>query len=240
MSDSWHDINDPGFFVKPKSDAPEKKGAAADESSNQKEKAGAIATLSDAKFVVPDKGVAFNEKCPARVSVAYKETTSQTRVTFKLFCTYNGNKQDLKHKADANESDGTAGAQLTLFYPDDYQDGPVDYFFTAEHARGDKAVESPKLTLPLARTVTLVLHIETGAGGAAFDDDIFTLYSTDSSKTYSRKKTVKNDKKAGENSFDLEFPDVQTDLKYSLETDPSGKGEKYLVFKDFSFSGSAK
>jgi hypothetical protein len=240
MSDSWHDINDPGFFVKPKSDAPEKKGAADDEDSNRKEKAGAIATLSDAKFVVPDKGVAFNEKCPARVSVSYKETTSQTRVTFKLFCTYKGNRQDLKHKADANESDGTAGTQLTLFYPDDYQDGQVDYFFSAEHTRGDKAVESAKLTLPLARKVTLVLHIETGAGGAALDDDTFTLYSTDSSKTYSQKKTVKNDKKAGENSFDLEFSDVHTDLKYSLETDPSGKGEKYLVFEDFSFSGSAK
>jgi hypothetical protein len=240
MPDSWHDINDPGFFIKQKTDVKEKRNAVTDESPAAREKAGAVATLSDAKFVPPDKGVNFNEKCPAQVSVAYKEKTSQTRVTFKLYCTYNGNKQDLKHKADANESDGTAATQLTLFYPDDYKDGDVEYFFTAEHARGDKAIDSSTLTLPFARKGSLLIRLEIDAGDKELENDVFTLFSTDKDKKYSQKKTIKDGKKQGENSVDIEFTDVPNDLSYSLEIDIQKNGEKFLAFEDLSCAGSGK
>ncbi len=149
MSEPWRDINDPGFFCKPTTaPADNTRVAATDELAKPKEKLAPIATLSDAKFVPPQADLKFNDKCPVQVSVQYKEQTPQTRVTFKLFCNYNGDKQDLSCKVDANERNGVAKAELQLFYPDGYNDGPVDFFFTAEHCGGDKVVESGKLTLP--------------------------------------------------------------------------------------------
>jgi hypothetical protein len=237
MPEAWHDINDPGFFVKPESGKTgEKKSSVTDDASTTKEKACAVASLTDAKFVPPDNGVTFNEKCPARVAVSYKEKTSRTRVTFKLFCTYNDAKHDLKHKVDGNENNGVAECQLRLFYPDDYTDGPVEYFFTAEHARGDKAVESAKLSLPLEEKCSVVIRLDIAPDTADIQEDRFTLYSTDKDKSYSRKKTVKTDKKPGDNCLDLEFTDVPSDLSFSLEIE-TGKDEgKIIAFEDLSLS----
>jgi hypothetical protein len=240
MSEAWHDINDPGFFVKPKSDESSgKKSAATDDSSATKEKAGALASLSDAKFVPPENGVKFNDKCPARVSVTYKEKTSQTRVTFKLFCNYNDAKQDLKHKADANESNGIAECQLQLFYPEDYSEGAVEYFFTAEHARGDKAAESAKLSLPLTGKCTVIIRLDIAPDTADIQEDSFTLFSSDKEKTYSQKKTIKADKKAGDNCLDLEFTDVPSTLSFSLEIEAGKTKDKILAFEDLSLSKAA-
>jgi hypothetical protein len=149
MSEPWCGINEGWIFSKPEPEpAKKKQQAVTDNEAKPKEKAAAIALLSDAKFVPPQPDLKFNDKCPVQVSVKYKEKTTQTRVTFKLFCDYKDKKKlDLKEKVDSNESNGLANADLRLFYPDDYSDGPVEYFFTAEHCRGDKAAESSKLTI---------------------------------------------------------------------------------------------
>jgi len=156
MPDPWHGINDPGYWIKPQAaPADNTRVAVTDNDIKAKEKPDPIATLSDAKFVSPQAGVKFNDKCPVQVSVAYKTQTLQTRVTFKLFCNYKGKREDLKTKIDANESNGIAKAELQLFYPDDYSDGSVEYFFTAEHCRGDKVIESDKMTLPTMKSGNL-------------------------------------------------------------------------------------
>ena len=135
MPELWQDINDPGFFYKPKPEEPKKSQAAlTDNDTKPKEKAGPIASLSEAKFVPPESGLKFNDKCPVQVSVTYKEKTPQTRVTFRLFCDYKDKEGlDLNKKVDSNESNGVAKTELPLYYPDDYSDGTVEYFFTAEH-----------------------------------------------------------------------------------------------------------
>jgi hypothetical protein len=114
-----------------------------------KEKPAPLATLQNAKFVPPKSDLDFNDTCPVQVSVQYRAPSLQTRITFKLFCNYQGKKQDLSCKVDANERDGVAKAELRLFYPDGYKDGTVEYFFTAEHCRGDKVVESDRMKLPM-------------------------------------------------------------------------------------------
>ncbi len=233
MSEPWHDINDPGFFMKPVHDDDKQQPAAADDPAG--EKAGSIVTLSDAKFVPPDAGIGFNDKCAVQVSVAYKEQTSQTRVTFKLFCTYQGADQDLKHKADANEDGGVAQAQLQLFFPDDYKDGSVDYFFTAEHSRADKKAESETLTLPHA-AASIVVRIEADASDERLQNDSFRLFSTDSEATYSKTMAMTDGTQQGDQSVEFEFDDVQADLKYSLEVDCGGTGNACLVFEDISCS----
>jgi hypothetical protein len=235
MSEPWHDINDPGYFIKPVREkaAP----AAAADDAGEKEKAGAIVTLSDAKFVPPDNGIDFNDKCPARVSVVYKETTSQTRVTFKLFCTYNGEQVDLKHNVDANESGGTAEAQLQLFYPDDYSDGSVDYFFTAEHSRADKPAQSATLTLPYSAAV-IVVRLQTPDNASVCDDDTVRLFSTDSAATYSRTIAFSDGVKR-DDAVEFEFGDVKAGLTYALEIKLDGK-DACPVFDDLKCgAGSA-
>jgi hypothetical protein len=118
-----------------------------------KDKPAPLATLQNAKFVPPQSDLNFNDTCPVRVSVQYKAPSLQTRVTLKLFCNYQGKKQDLSCKVDANERDGVAKAELRLFYPDGYKDGTVEYFFTAEHCRGEKVVESDKLKIPKIKQI---------------------------------------------------------------------------------------
>jgi hypothetical protein len=130
----------------PEPEAAKKPQAAlTDNDTKTKEKASPVASLTDAKFVPPESGLKFNDKCPAQVSVKYKQQTPQTRVTFRLFCNYKDKRPDLSKKVDANENDGVAKTELPLYYPNDYSDGAVEYFFTAEHCRGDKAIESSKL-----------------------------------------------------------------------------------------------
>jgi esterase/lipase len=160
MSEPWHGINDPGFFWKPEPESGNKNQVAiTDDPAKPKEKPGPIVSLSDAKFVPPDSGLKFNDKCAVQVSVKYKEKTSQSRVTFKLFCNYNDKKDiDLKSKVDANESNNIAQAQLPLFYPDDYTDGPVEYYFKAEHCRGEKIIPSDKLTIPKLGWVPFLIY----------------------------------------------------------------------------------
>ncbi|HMD67511.1 MAG TPA: hypothetical protein VKF42_01445 [Chitinivibrionales bacterium] len=234
MSEPWHDINDPGYFVKPVREkaAP----AAAADDSEAEGKADAIVTLSDAKFVPPDGGSDFNDTCPAQVSVAYKEQTSQTRVTFKLFCTYNGEQVDLKHKVDANESGGTAEAQLTLYYPDDYSDGSVDYFFTAEHSRADKTAQSATLTLPYSPAV-IVVRLPDGDNASACDNDSLRLFSTDSAASYSRTMAFSDGVKR-DGAVEFEFGDIKAGLTYALEIKLDGK-DACPVFEDLSCGDGA-
>jgi hypothetical protein len=207
MSEPWRDINDPGTFRKPEPEATEKKQTAVtDNDVKPKEKPGPVASLSDAKFVPPESGVNFNEKCQVQVSVQYKEQTSQTRITFKLFCDYNDKKDiDLKCKSDANESEGVAKAQLQLFYPDNYTDGPIEYYFTAEHCRGDKAIQSDTIKLP----VGILLKIKNSS--KTLPDDIFSI--CDSSGKTLEEKPLKDAKKTGSDQYQLQFSKVPPSTK---------------------------
>lgn len=172
MPDPWHGINDPGYWIKPQAaPADNTRTAVTDNETKPKEKAGPIATLSDAKFIPPKSGLKFNDKCPVQVSVKYREKSSQTRVTFRLFCNYKDKKQDLSKKVDANESNGVAKTELQLFYPEGYENGSVEYFFTAEHCRGDKVIESDKLTLPVKKGIT----DSVGQKGKNNPDDVKTV-----------------------------------------------------------------
>jgi hypothetical protein len=94
MSEQWRDINDPGFFYKPVKEEPAKNQTAITDSDiKPKEKPGPVASITDAKFVTPESDLKFNDKCPVLVSVKYKEQTTQTRVSFKLFCDYKDKKK---------------------------------------------------------------------------------------------------------------------------------------------------
>jgi len=61
-------------------------------------------------------------------------------------------------------------------------------------------------------------------------DDTIRLFSTDDAKTYNQTQTVKDDKKTDDKFLTLDFPDVDTTLKYSLEVDTGAEGKIYFQF----------
>ena len=171
MSEPWHDINAPGLRQKPKKPESNKPAVTDDVPPPPPKKP--LVKLSDGKFVPPDEGAEINKKCPVQVSVEYLDDSAKSmkKVTFSLYSNYNGQTSNLSHYADGYEKDGIAQAELILYPPPGYQDGDkVDYFFKAEHIRGEKVIDSADITLP-QETTTIILqkgHYDEN-GAASYD-----------------------------------------------------------------------
>ena len=171
MSEPWHDINAPGLRQKPKQ--PESNKPAVTDDAMPPPPKKPLVKLSDGKFVPPDEGAEINKNCPIQVGVEYLDDSAKSmkKVTFSLYSNYNGQTSNLSHYADGYEKDGVAQAELILYPPPGYQDGDnVDYFFKAEHIRGEKVIDSEDITLP-QETTTIVLqkgHYDQN-GAAAYD-----------------------------------------------------------------------
>jgi murein DD-endopeptidase MepM/ murein hydrolase activator NlpD len=152
MPSPWHEINDPGKFFKPKP-TPADNTRVADKTDPvaepKKEPPPTEVKLSEGKFLQPDGGLKFNDKCKVQVNVEYLRETSIKKITFSLFCTNNGKTEEMKPDKDGFEKNGIAEAEFQLFYPEDYKQGDkADFFIKASHRRGEKVIESKKLTLP--------------------------------------------------------------------------------------------
>lgn len=92
-----------------------------------------------------------------------------------------------------------------------------------------------KLVLPALR-----IHLEIDPNDTANENDKYTLYSTDAGKYYKKTMSVKDDKVPGDDTIDLDFPGVRSDLKYTLEVDPGSGGEKYKFFENVPYSVLAR
>jgi predicted chitinase/peptidoglycan hydrolase-like protein with peptidoglycan-binding domain len=175
MADKWHDINNPGAWQKP--EKPESgSGKPADPDDNvPPEPQKPLVKLSEGKFVPPAEGAEINKKCPVQVNVEYLDDSAKSmqKVTFSLYANYKDATSNLSHYVDGFEKDGVAQAEMTIYPPPEYKEGDrVDYFFKAEHIRGEKVIDSEDLTLPM-ETQSIVLqkgdYDENGA--AAYNKD---------------------------------------------------------------------
>jgi len=162
MADKWHDINAPGVWQKPKQDTPQSGSTqpadAADDAPPVPPKP--LVKLSEGKFVPPDEGTEINKKCPVQVNVEYLDDSAKSmqKVTFSLYANYNDAVSNLSHYVDGYEKDGIAQAEMTMYPPPGYKEGDsVDYFFKAEHIRGEKIIDSEDLTLPM-ETKSIILQ----------------------------------------------------------------------------------
>jgi hypothetical protein len=63
-------------------------------------------------------------------------------------------------------------------------------------------------------------------------EDTFTLFSTDTAKSYSKTLTVKDNQVPGDSYTDLSFPDVDTSLSYTLKIDLGNDGHSYNLFEN--------
>jgi uncharacterized protein (TIGR02594 family) len=162
MAEKWHDINAPGFWQKPDKDKPapesNKPPDAADDPPPEPQNP--LVKLSEGKFVPPAEGAEINKKCPVQVNVEYLDDSAKSmqKVTFSLYANYKDTASNLSHYVDGFEKDGIAQAEMTMYPPPGYEDGDsVDYFFKAEHIRGEKVIDSEDLTLPM-ETKSIVLQ----------------------------------------------------------------------------------
>jgi peptidoglycan hydrolase-like protein with peptidoglycan-binding domain len=154
MADKWHDINAPGVWQKPNQDTPQSGSTQPADAAEDAppEPPRPLVKLSEGKFVPPDEGTEINKKCPVQVNVEYLDDSAKSmqKVTFSLYANYNDTVSNLSHYVDGYEKDGIAQAEMTMYPPPAYKEGDsVDYFFKAEHIRGEKIIDSEDLTLPM-------------------------------------------------------------------------------------------
>ena len=200
----------------------------------QKKDEGPEVRLSQPEIVAPSDGFAFDKKCTLKVNVKYLKKTSQKRVMFDLYSEYKGKKELVESGLEGFEKDGVAEAEATLYSPQGYEVGDqAEFFFEASHSKGEKKVESPKVSVPDQNSVIFRLEIDPESEEA--QDDKFTLFSTDEGKTYSKTLTVKDDKVPNNEVTDLEFTGLNPSLNYSLEIDPGDEGDPYLLIDNVPF-----
>ena len=179
MAEKWHDINAPGVWQKPNKDKPGSGSTTpadtADTDAPAQEPEKPLIKLSEGKFVPPAEGAAINKKCPVQVNVEYLDESAKSmqKVTFSLYANYQDAVSNLSHYVDGYEKSGVAQAEMTMYPPPGYKEGDnVDYFFKAEHIRGEKIIDSEDLTLPM-ETKSIILqkgdYDENGA--AAYNKD---------------------------------------------------------------------
>jgi Bacteriophage peptidoglycan hydrolase. len=162
MADKWHDINHPGVWRKPDQEKPDSGTTTPADPADDppQEDKQPLVKLSEGKFVPPGEGAEINKKCPVQVNVEYLDDSAKSmqKVTFSLYANYNDTTSNLSHYVDGYEQDGVATTEMTMYPPPDYQEGDsVDYFFKADHIRGEKVIDSEDLTLP-QDTQTIVLQ----------------------------------------------------------------------------------
>jgi predicted TIM-barrel fold metal-dependent hydrolase len=177
----WHDIDDPGFIKQPaKINTPQSNSKTESPTDNfdsqgksQDKTRKSLIKLSEGKFLPPAEGVDFNEKCKVRVKVEFLDESARPmkKVTFSLFSKFQDKTDDLCHCVDGYEENGFAEAEMTMYYPLDHRgDGKkAEYFFKASHVRGEKEIESERLTLPYQKKQITIpwivdchMHINSG------------------------------------------------------------------------------
>jgi hypothetical protein len=122
MSQSWHDINDPGGFKRNADNATSSRPVEYEPlQSVQTPQQEPEVRFVSAQWEAGTEGFQFNKKCTLKIKAEFLKETFRKKVTCALFVTFNGEKEDLHHEVDAFlENDGTAATQMTLYYGNAY------------------------------------------------------------------------------------------------------------------------
>lgn len=186
MSEEWHDINDPGHFFKPKPEPADNTRVAYKTDTILEKKAlpQIEVKLSEGKFLPPPVGLKFNEKCKVQVKVEYLRETSIKKITLSLYCVYNGKTEQMKPDKEGFDKNGIAEAEFKLFYPEGYkQSDKAEFFFKASHRRGEKVIESDKLTMPQASAEVRPVEILSATHTGVVDKNLKISIKSDNEKT---------------------------------------------------------
>ena len=165
MPQSWHDINDPGFF-KPQSNAAKgaqsvEREAVTPEGAPKQEPE---VKLISAKWEEGAEGCQFNKKAGVKITAEFLKETPRRKISCGLFVVYDGQEEDLNHRVDAElEDDGTASAEMTLYYGHGYYnalpenpEATCQYKVKVMHPTGTAELESELLGMPKAMGIDFI------------------------------------------------------------------------------------
>jgi hypothetical protein len=157
MPQFWNDINDPGVFKRKTDDRKSSKPVKYESDQPAKEtKQEPEVKLVSAEWEEGPEGFQFNKKCNLKITTEFLKETFRKKLTCNLFVVYNGAEEDLNHLVDAElEADGTATAQMTLYYGQGYykaaQENPAatcQYKARISHPTAVGDLESELLDMP--------------------------------------------------------------------------------------------
>jgi hypothetical protein len=149
----WADIDDAGYWHKPEAEDYDSKKTAVTDEDIKPEPKPALVKLSEGQFVEPSMGYEYNKRFKVKVKVDFLDESARNmkKVNFSLYSIYMNKTESLSHNVDGYEDNGYAEVDMTLYYPPSYdedKDTNVKYFFKATHERGDKVLDSEKLSMP--------------------------------------------------------------------------------------------
>jgi hypothetical protein len=154
----WHDIDETSAFLLGKKDQqqqkPKKQPIDSSEQADSQKAPGTV-VLSNARFIEPEDGFAFNKTCTASVNAELQGDISNKYIDFSLFSEYKGRKEDMGMNGSAIiRASGKAECAMTLyrnseFYADTQKDSDaaVEYYFVARHKSTNKEITSKRISL---------------------------------------------------------------------------------------------
>ncbi|MBD3344236.1 MAG: hypothetical protein GF401_04150 [Chitinivibrionales bacterium] len=249
MAREFHDINEPGHsFAKKKEEPKENKRDIdiQDIEPVEKKKEEPEVRIISAEWKPGPGGFQYLEQCFLEVQTEFlpgKEDTERLRIRGKLFGIFNGQEFDLSQEIEGFIDRKTGVARLEIkklwFIDDHYSEWledsqtPCTYKIKGIfHSLGENEIDSPELSMPANSHVTLRITLDIDPEDPEAQDDKIRLFSTDDSQSYEKILTVKDDKKTGNDTLELEFPDINSALSYTLEVDHGGEGHVYYMFED--------
>jgi hypothetical protein len=105
----------------------------------------------------------------------------------------------------------------------------IDHIFTLENEQYNIRDESKPINID---KLVFKITLEIDPNDPAADNDKYTLYSTDGSKTYNKTLTPEDDKVKDDNRITLVYDDIDSGLNYTLEIDQGSDGDKFNLFED--------
>jgi hypothetical protein len=244
MSESWSDINAPGFFVRNRKQAQDQGRPVIIEEHQSTNKEKDILVKLNRAYWKTDQVCDFNNEAILIVEGEFLKETGMSRITGDLYVQYDGEEEDLHAEAAGNlTKEGTAELNVKLYFGKKYYDARFNNPDAAchyivkniHHSCGNTVLESNLLEMPQAESNTLKIRLDIDPDDEASQDDTFRLYSSDKPGAYDKTLTVKADKTPGDGYLDLEFTGLDESSSYSLEINPGKEGDVYLLFKNVPY-----
>ncbi len=247
MDRTFHDINYPMFHTQKKQESEKKKRVTGvDDSTPLEKKEESEIRLISAEWEPGPKGFKYNEQCLIKVKAEFLKKTIRTRIRGKLYGIYDDKEVDLSHEISGfiNKETGIAKMNIKyLFFMDEHYDAwcddmttPCKYFIKdIYHTCGENKIDSEILEMPANDSSKVRFRFDINPNDEEYQDDTFTLYSTDDLNSYNQTLTVKDDKVTDDNCIDLEFSDLVPDLSYTLKVNPGAQGDEYFLIEKLSY-----
>jgi uncharacterized phage infection (PIP) family protein YhgE len=244
----WNDINLPGFARSQEEEKKKSVVTGVEDSSPEEEPEDEVRIVS-AEWIPGSKGFQYNEQCFCDVKAEYLKETSRAKLRGNLHGIYDGTDEDMGLTAEGCIDDATMIARISIpklyFINNDHyaawqEDSSVTcqyYLKDISHSLGANKIDSPMLDMPNKETAELQklsVQLSIDPDDPDCQNDTFTLFSTDETRSYEQTKTVQDDALKNNNTVELIFTDLDENLSYTLEHD-NGDGNTVVLLQNRAY-----